>query len=223
MSDRLVIVGAGGYGSVLAETAELMGRWKSIVFFDDHKPAGAKVHNWEVIGTLADLLDRSDQYSDCVVAIGKNSLRLSISNRLLDRKLNLVSIIHPTAIVSPNCKIERGCTVLAGAVVNIGSHIGMASIVNNAATVNHDCKISPGVHVGPNVGLGGNVSIGTGSWIGIGASVKHRIHIGHNVIVGCGAVVVSHIKDDCTAVGVPARSIKRSRQRTIRRVTEVQF
>jgi len=37
LSDTLVIVGAGGHGSVVSESAEVMGKWKSIVFFDDHK------------------------------------------------------------------------------------------------------------------------------------------------------------------------------------------
>jgi len=217
MSDTLVIFGAGGYGSVVAEAAELMGRWKSIVFFDDHKSTGTTVHNWKVIGTLTDLLSQSTLYSDCVVAIGKNSLRLLISNHLLEQKLNLVSIIHPAAMVSPNCTIDRGCVILAGAVVNIGSHIGMASIVNNAATVNHDCEVSPGVHVGPNVGLGGNVCVGEESWIGIGASVKHRITIGANVVVGCGAAVVSHIEDDCTVVGVPAKPVRHASQVSVER------
>jgi len=219
MSDALVVVGAGGHGSVVAETAELMGHWKSIVFFDDHKPAGSIFHKWKVIGSLADLISQSMQFSDCVVAVGKNSLRLAISYRLLEKNLNLVSIIHPTAMVSPNCRIDRGCAILAGSVVNIGSRIGIASIVNNAATVNHDCEISPGVHVGPNVGIGGNVSIGSESWIGIGANVIHRISIGSNVIVGSGAAVVSHVGDNCTVVGAPAKPIKRMSLHSVRNTT----
>lgn len=219
MSETLVIVGAGGHGSVVAETAELMGRWKSIVFFDDHKPKGSNFHNWQVIGSLADLIIHSDQFSDCVVAVGKNSLRHSICHRLLEKNLQLVSIVHPTAIVSPNCTIGDGCAILAGAVVNIGSRIGMASIVNNAATVNHDCEISPGVHIGPNVGIGGNVSIGKESWIGIGANVIHRIRIGRNVIVGSGAAVVDHIEDSCTVVGVPAKPVKRANLQSVKQTT----
>jgi len=222
MSDTLVIVGAGGHGSVLAETAEMMERWKSIVFFDDHKPTGTIVHKWKIVGTLSDLLNQSSQYNDCIVAIGENALRLSISYQLQEKNLALVSIVHPSAIVSPNCTIDRGCAVLVGAVINIGSRIGMASIVNNAATVNHDCEISPGVHVGPNVGLGGNVSIGTGTWIGIGANVKHRINIGSNVVVGCGAVVVSNIEDGCTVVGIPAKPIKSKPPAIVKIKTSVQ-
>jgi len=221
LSNILVIIGAGGHGSVVAETAELMGRWKSIVFFDDHKPAGTMVHKWKVMGSVPDLLSNSSQYTDCVVAIGKNSLRLSIANRLLAHDLRLVRIIHPAATISPNCTIEQGCAVLAGAVVNIGSRIGAASIVNNGATVNHDCEISPGVHIGPNVGLGGNVSIGKESWIGIGANVKHRIDIGKNVIVGCGAAVVHHIDSGCTVVGIPAKPVKHkpASQPVLKRIT----
>jgi len=222
MSDTLVIVGAGGHGSVVAETAELMGHWKSIVFFDDHKPTGTIVHKWKITGTITDLMHQSAHYTDCVVAIGRNTLRLSISEKLLEQNLNLVSIVHPAAIVSPNCSIEQGCAILAGAVVTIGSHIGMSSIVNNAATVNHDCVIGAGVHVGPNVGLGGNVTIGKESWIGIGANVKHRINIGSNVIVGCGAAVVNDIDDACTVVGIPAKPVNSIIDHTVKQKTPVQ-
>ena len=221
MCDTLVIVGAGGHGSVVAETAELMGRWQSIVFFDDHKPTGSIVHKWKVIGTLQDLFDQSDKYADCVVAIGKNALRLSISLRLQKQNLNLVTVVHPAAVISAHCQIEPGCAVLAGAVINIGSHIGMATIVNNAATVNHDCYISPGVHIGPNVGLGGNVSIGQESWIGIGANVIHRITIGRNVVVGCGAAVISHIADDHKVVGIPAKPIRTKLTQVVQRKAAV--
>jgi len=221
MSETLVIVGAGGHGSVVAETAELMGRWKTIVFYDDHKPTGTIVHKWKVIGSVPDLISQAENYTDCVVAIGRNGLRLSISYRLVEHNLNLVSIVHPDAIVSPNCTIDRGCAVLSAAVVNIGAHIGMASIVNNAATVNHDCEIGPGVHIGPNVGLGGNVSVGRESWIGIGANVKHRISIGSNVVVGCGAAVVSNIENDSCVVGTPAKPIQRKRIQAIKRKAPV--
>jgi acetyltransferase EpsM len=51
--------------------------------------------------------------------------------------------------------------------------------------------------------------VGELSHIGIGVSVIQGIRIGRGVIIGAGAVVIEDIPDHVTAVGVPARVIKR--------------
>jgi serine acetyltransferase len=38
--------------------------------------------------------------------------------------------------------------------------------------------------------------------------VIQGVHIGSDTIVGAGAVVLSHVPQSCTVVGVPARPIK---------------
>lgn len=39
-----------------------------------------------------------------------------------------------------------------------------------------------------------------------------NIHIGNNVKIGAGAVVLCDVEDNCTAVGVLAKVIKRGKQ-----------
>ena len=46
--------------------------------------------------------------------------------------------------------------------------------------------------------------------VGAGAKVLGPITIGSNVRIAAGAVVLSEIPDDCTAVGVPARVVRRN-------------
>jgi len=64
--------------------------------------------------------------------------------------------------------------------------------------------------VGPRAALGGGVQLGLRTWIGIGASVNHLVRIGRDSIVGGGAAVVSNLPSGVTAVGVPARALRRS-------------
>ncbi|HIC96179.1 TPA: transferase, partial [Candidatus Bipolaricaulota bacterium] len=82
-------------------------------------------------------------------------------------------------------------------------------IINTGATIDHDCVIEDYVHISPGVHLAGNVKLGELSHIGIGASAVQRVKIGKGVIIGAGAVVIDDIPDHVTAVGVPARVIKR--------------
>lgn len=51
--------------------------------------------------------------------------------------------------------------------------------------------------------------IGRNCFIGARAIILGNVHIGNNVKIGAGAVVLEDIPDNCTAVGIPARIIKR--------------
>ena len=46
--------------------------------------------------------------------------------------------------------------------------------------------------------------------VGTGAKVLGPIHIGDNVRIAAGAVVLSDIPDNCTAVGIPARVVRKN-------------
>ena len=44
--------------------------------------------------------------------------------------------------------------------------------------------------------------------MGTGSQIIQGLAIGKDTIVGAGAVVVSELPEKCTAVGIPAKSIK---------------
>jgi sugar O-acyltransferase (sialic acid O-acetyltransferase NeuD family) len=201
---RLGIVGAGGHGRVVADSA-LLAHWQAVSFFDDRYPGLGSMYDWPVIGQSRDIETRFDDFDGVIIGVGDNRIRSTLSHRLISLGANLVSIIHPRASVSSRCFLSRGCMISPNAVVNIGAHIGVASIVNTGATVDHDCQIGGGVHIAPGAHISGGVEIGDLSWIGVGATVRQGVKIGSGVMVGAGAVVVSDLPDGVTAVGCPAR------------------
>ncbi len=203
---KLAIIGAGGHGKVIADTALLSG-WKKVVFFDDSWPNISFFGPWEVKGNTYKLIENSDEIDGVIVAIGNNVIRLEKQYTLQKAKLLIVKIIHPSAIISSYSEIGEGSVVFAGAVVNAFTKIGRACIINTGSTIDHDCVLADGVHVSPGAHLGGGVRVGQSTWIGIGASVIHGIYVGDNVIVGAGAAVVETIESGKTVVGVPAKTI----------------
>ena len=82
-----------------------------------------------------------------------------------------------------------------GVVLNPKSVIGEGTVIQHSVTVGH---IGDGVPV-----------IGKNCFIGAGAIIIGGITIGDNVKIGAGAVVNKDVPTGCTAVGVPARIIKR--------------
>lgn len=201
----LLIVGAGGHGKVVAETAELLKQWDSVVFADDKFPELTRIGKWPVVSSANFLDIEKNGFTDFVVAVGDNKTRLKIQREGLHSTLTPVCIVHPSAVISPTGKLGLGTVIFANAVVNADAVVGEACIINTAASVDHDCVLGDGVHISPGALLAGDVAVGHCSWLGIGSSVIQCTDIGENVVVGSGAAVVSDLPDGVTAIGVPAR------------------
>ena len=193
---KLLIIGAGGHGKVVADTAEASG-YSNIAFLDQSWPEQIENGRWKVVGKPTKL----DVKVFC--AVGKNDARAHIFEEyhLNDSPV----LIHPSAILSPTVKLGPGALVVAGSVVNADTSIGRGTILNTACSVDHDCMIGDFVHISPGAHLAGGVRVGDGTWIGIGAVVREGVRIGKNVVVAAGAAVVSDIEDGVRVGGVPAR------------------
>ena len=197
--NRLIIVGAGGHGKVIADSALKCG-YMNICFADDH--ATGDVMGFPVIGTSREIECENDGKSDFIIGVGNNAIRKAIAERY---QVNWVSIIHPSAQIAFNVKIGKGTVILANAVVNVSATIGEHCIINTNAVVEHDNIIEDYVHISPRVALAGTVHVGTLTHIGIGATVRNNTDICPDCIIGAGAVVVKNIKEPGTYIGVPVR------------------
>jgi sugar O-acyltransferase (sialic acid O-acetyltransferase NeuD family) len=204
--NRLLIIGGGGHGAVVAEAAAKAGHWSDIEFLDDNLDEAATLE-YPVVGGLGDMESFLDENTEAVVAIGDNRRRMELLDRVLRSNGSLATVIHPNACISRSATISAATVVCAGVVVNARASVGRGSILNTSATIDHDCIIKPGVHISPGANLAGCVTIGERSWIGIGAAVREGIIIGQDAIVGAGAAVVSNVRDGATVGGVPAREL----------------
>ncbi|GIP35021.1 acetyltransferase [Paenibacillus sp. J2TS4] len=216
---KLLIIGAGGHGKVVADAAMEMGKWTDLAFLDDRYPA-PPVLGWPIVGKLkpAGLGDgelklaylADGERPDVVVAIGNNQVRMEWMAKFQQAGYSLPSIIHPSAWISKHAYIGEGCVIMANCAVNAGAVVGRGSILNTGSTVDHDCVLEEGVHLSPGSHIAGSVVMRRCSWLGIGASVIQQVTIGENAMIGAGAAVIHPMADGVTAVGVPAKVIKRN-------------
>lgn len=202
---RLIVIGGGGHGRVVADAARGLGAYETIVFLDDAPDRVMGDGDFAVIGGCEELESVARPGDSCIVAIGDNRHRAGFIERVLASGVPLATIVDRSASIGSDCELGPGTVVLAQAAVNIGSKLGIGCIVNTGATVDHDCTLGDHVHVAPGAHLGGDVVVGRGTWVGIGACVRHGISIGCDVVVGAGAAVVDEVSDGLTVVGVPAR------------------
>lgn len=198
---KLAIAGFGGHAKVIADTAQSIG-W-SITGFDD-APHSINTGPWKVIGSISELLQRSDGFDGVIIGIGNNHLRFKLHQQFLSNNTRLATIIHPMSSVSKYADIAEGCVMMAGSAINYGASIAGSCVINTGATVDHECRLASCVHISPGAHLAGNVTVGERSLIGIGATILQGIKIGKDCIVGAGAVVTKNVPDNTMVIGVPA-------------------
>ncbi|MDF2943785.1 MAG: sugar O-acyltransferase, sialic acid O-acetyltransferase NeuD family protein [Herbinix sp.] len=203
--DKLLIIGAGGHGRVVADIALKMNQWKQINFLDDDIKLNPFV-GIDVIGTSSEALQFVKDYN-IFVAVGNNKIREKIVFQLENAGASIPILIHPSAIIGVQVDIGAGSVIMAGTVINCCCNIGKGVIVNTGATVDHGNVIEDYVHISPGVHTAGTVEIGKYSWIGIGATISNNLKICDESIVGAGAVIISDIIIPGTYIGVPARRI----------------
>ncbi|MDV5067654.1 acetyltransferase [Bacillus sp. W1] len=206
MKKKLLIIGAGGHGKVIADIALKMNKWEYIAFLDDSENVKISM-GIEIIGKSTGVLKYIKDY-DIFVGIGNNTIREKIQEQLEFQGASIPVLIHPHAVIGKQVFLEAGTVVMAGAIINCCTKIGKGCIINTASTIDHDNVIEDYVHVSPGVNLAGTVSIGRNTWLGIGSVISNNINIIDNCKIGAGAVVIKDITESGTYVGVPARRIQ---------------
>ena len=134
---KLLVIGAGGHGHVVAESAQALGF--EVSFLDDNNP--------EAIGKIEELGHLLGEYDSFFVAIGNNSLRKKITENAEQLGGKIATLIHPSAYVSPTASIAPGTIVAPKAVVNARSMIGEGCILSVGAIVDHDVIVEPFAHI----------------------------------------------------------------------------
>lgn len=206
---RLIIVGAGGHGKVVAECAQQNG-YEDIVFLDDNKNL-KNCGKYPVVGTGEDflkLVEASDDDTDFFVAIGEASARQKAQERIERAGGAIAILIHPDAVISNGVEMGAGTVVMAGTVINVEAKIGAGCIINTASSIDHDCRIGSFVHIAVGSHIAGNVNIGDKTWIGAGATVSNNVNICEDCVLGAGAVAVSNIETPGVYIGIPAKRMK---------------
>lgn len=118
-------------------------------------------------------------------------------------------------LITPPFQIDCGNRVFLGK--NVFANHGLTMMSLGTIT------IEDGVMMGPEVGfftvnhepknirtiMTKEIHIKKNAWIGARVSILPGVTIGENAIVGTGSVVTKDVPDNCVAVGIPAKIIKK--------------
>ncbi|MBC7087657.1 MAG: serine O-acetyltransferase [Tissierellales bacterium] len=104
--------------------------------------------------------------------------------------------IHPGAKIGKRVFIDHGMGVVIGETAEVG----------NDVTIYHGVTLGG---VGTQKGVKRHPTIGNNVMIGAGSKILGPIYIGNNSKIGANAVVLKDVPENATAVGVPAKIIKK--------------
>lgn len=107
--------------------------------------------------------------------------------------------IHPGATIGKNLFIDHGSGVVIGETTEIGDNCTLYQGVTLGGTGKDTGKRHPT--------LGDNVMVGAG------ARVLGPFKVGNGSKIAANAVVLTEVPDNCTAVGIPAKVVKRNNVR----------
>ena len=163
---RLIILGAGGHGRVVADVAEQTGKYEEVVFLDDNS------NDDKVIGKCSDYIKFKSQDTEMYPAFGNNQGRVEWENKIEDAGIKLAKIIHPLAYISPKAEIADGCIIMPYAIVNTSTVVKKACIINIGAIADHDCILEEGCHLAPGAIVKGENRVPTCTKIDSGGVVE---------------------------------------------------
>ena len=115
--------------------------------------------------------------------------------------------------ISQTARYITGIEIHPGAKIGKGLMIdhGMGVVIGETAEIGDNCTIYQGVTLG---GTGKDVgkrhpTLGNNVMVGAGAKVLGPFRIGDNTKIAANAVVLEEIPDNCTAVGIPAKIVRK--------------
>ncbi|MEF9945173.1 MAG: acetyltransferase [Lachnospiraceae bacterium] len=211
--EKVLIVGAGGHAKVIIEAINQQ-RYQICGLLDkDDQYLGEDILGVKIIGQDSDAeAFYNEGITNAVIAvghIGNFEIRERAFHRLKQIGFQMINVIHPKSCVSKSVIMGEGNVIMPGAVINAASILGNNNIVNTGAIIEHDVVLGDNVHLAPGTTTCGMVRIGNNTLIGAGTTIIQEIVIGSGVIVGAGSTVLQKIPDGVTAVGTPAKVLRR--------------
>lgn len=174
MKEKLLLVGAGGFGRVVLEHASVH---FDCAFLDDGQEVGTLINGVPVIGKTVDLDNLACDYSNLVVTIGNNKLREEIYQQASAGGYVFPNIIVPSAYISPFASVGTGCVILNNVVIQNNAKVGNGVILNPGVEIHHDSVVED------------YVLIYTNTVVRSLARVCRRAHIGSTCTISNEAVV----------------------------------
>ena len=206
MSERIIIVGAGGFGREVLWwlQEEFFGTDIGGFLSDDPDILSGKDISVPILGTVDSYeVQEGDLF---VIAIGNIAAKKAVSERLIAKGAKFTTFIHNTALVSKTAKIGEGCIIGPYSIVSDHAVISDFVMFSFYASCGHDAVIGKYSILSPYATVNGFVVLGDEVFMGTHSSVAAKRTVGNNSMISSGSAAMYDVPDHCFVVGVPGKS-----------------
>ncbi len=194
---RVIILGAGNGGEVVANILLQEGKHEIIGFLDDKELLwGQLLLGKPVLGKmeLVHELFRSGKATAAIISITSNmKVRKKLYLMLKEHNYLLVNAIHPRACLEPSVKVGEGNVIGAFVYAGYGAVIGNNNLITAHCDIEHHNRIGSHILFGPGVMTSGDVTIDDECSLGAGVNVEPHVRIGNNVAIASGSTIISDV------------------------------
>lgn len=181
--EKLLLVGAGGFGRVVLEHASAL---YDCTFLDDGDVS--IVDGIPVIGKTEDMKKYFPEYKLLLVTIGNNKLRQSLYERAAVIGYSFPNLVYPSAYVSSHAHIGSGVIILNNAVIQNNAQIGNGCIINPGVEAHHDSTIGDYCLIYTNSVVRSLTHVGNRVWIGSTVTIATSATVPDDAVVNDGSV-----------------------------------
>ncbi len=174
MQEKLLLVGAGGFGKVVLEHAQ---KQYKCAFVDDGYAVGTVINGAEAVGKISDIARLFGEYKNLIVVIGNNALREKVYKEAAVIGYSFPNIIVDSTYISPFASVGTGCIFLNNVVVQNNAKVGNGVILNPGVEIHHDSVVED------------YALVYTNSVIRTFAHIGKRAHIGSTLTISNEVVV----------------------------------
>ncbi len=155
---KLVIIGSGNLGRLIAHHAINCKLYDVVGFINDFEKEGTLVNNIPIIGKIENIeeLYRLGKFDFLLIGIGYNHFdsRKSVFERF-SKTIPFATLIHPSAYVDKITDVGAGSVILPGCTLDYNVKIGNNVLLNTSVAIAHNSKISDHSFLSPRVAVAG--------------------------------------------------------------------
>lgn len=199
---EIIIIGTGGVAAEISSYLEALNKEGNIIykikgFIDDsYDNFLLNSKRYEFNSPYLGTNDEFEFTSKDLFVFGFANInsRLKLLDKLKEKNVEFVTLIHPAAQVAKTAKIGKGNLINPFCVIGPNAVIGENNILTSYSFISHDCIIGNNNFFSTS-GLSGNVIVGNNNFFGIRVTVIPSVSIGNFNAIQAGMTIDKNISD----------------------------
>lgn len=207
-TNRIVIVGAGGFGREIASWyLDSLGCNQNIAFLDDIKKGVVRIGSYQ-FPVISDLNTFDNSKKDkLLMGLANPHFKREIADKFRARGISFSTFIHKSVICSPGADIGEGSIICPYSVISDNVKLGRFSTINLCCTIGHDVSIDDFNTLSSHVDITGGCQIGKLVFWGSGSRIIPNKCVADGCKIGAGSLVTHNISTMKTVYCQPSKTL----------------